>query len=137
MMAQSICPAAIFCPFWIFIILLILYLVFFVIWIWILIGSQWLGTGHKHKRFDESAKNDRLIHLLGGHIRITKSLILISWIFFIFTIILVILVGHIFEINDPAIDSDQKSTVQMDEIAQSRRPRDRKRTGFSTVQFDT
>ena len=92
MMTQSICPAAVFCPFWIFIILLILYLVFFAIWIWIQIGCQWLGTGHKHKRFDESAKTDRLIHLLGGYIRITKSLVLISWIFFIFTIILVILV---------------------------------------------
>ena len=93
MMVQPICPAAVFCPFWIFIILLMLYLVFFVIWIWILVGCQWLGTNHNHKRFDESAKNDRVIHVLGGHIRITKSLTLISWIFFVFTMILVILVG--------------------------------------------
>lgn len=95
MMVQSMCPAAVLCPFWIFIILLILYLAFFVIWIWILIGCQWLGTGYKQKTL-ECAKNDQLIHLLGGHIKITKGLILISWIFFIFTLILVIMVGHIF-----------------------------------------
>ena len=99
MMVQSMCPAADFCPFWIFIILLILYLVFFVIWIWILIGCQWVGTDCRHKGLDQAAKNNRLIHFLGGHIRITKSLMLISWIFFIFTIILVILVGYIL-LND-------------------------------------
>ena len=95
MMVQPMCPAAVFCPFWIFIILLILYLAFFVIWIWILIGCQWLGTGYGQKR-SEYEKKDQLIHLLGGHIRITKGLILISWIFFIFSLILVIMVGHIF-----------------------------------------
>ena len=95
MMVQSMCPAAVLCPFWIFIILLILYLAFFVIWIWILIGCQWLGTDYKQKTL-ECVKNDQLIHLLGGHIKITKGLILISWIFFIFTLILVIMVGHIF-----------------------------------------
>ena len=95
MMVQSMCPAAVLCPFWIFIILLILYLAFFVIWIWILIGCQWLGTCYKQKTL-ECAKNDQMIHLLGGHIKITKGLILISWIFFIFTLILVIMVGHIF-----------------------------------------